>query len=341
MEHDGQDTANSDKNPSKSYDFNISDFSFDSEIKKEIKLEPNQNESSVKVEQEEVQEVEHGIEQTAEQSLRNEENEEKKFSCHICSKKFNQFELEMHFVECLQEDSNDDNEVIRNISTTNSGNTGNGVRFIRKGAKIVGQIVETAVDSARNVFKCKTCSEEFQKSSEYIIHTRIHIGDRPHKCSHYNCPREFAYECDFKYHLKNCNFINGEKIAKNTEQDGGVTSIKINQSQIKSIKCFNCSTSFEDINSWQKHKKTCQPNAKERKYYYDHIPLQTHQKGFYCPVCGKNYKDREEMRHHLKTHPLDSLIKASRSTPEPYDHQTNPEKCRKLEQESQPSTSKQ
>ena len=136
-----------------------------------------------------------------------------------------------------------------------------------------------------------------------------------------------------------------QEVIKNKDvipkKDEGVTSIKINQSQIKSIKCFNCSTSFEDITSWQKHKKTCQPNVKKRKYYYDHIPLQTHQKGFYCPVCGKNYKDREEMRHHLKTHPLDSLIKASTSTPEPYNPQTNPEKDRKLEQESQPSTSKQ
>ena len=100
---DGQETANSNKDPTKSYDFNVSDFSFDSEIKKEVKLEPNQNESSVKVEQVEVQKVDH----REEKSAGNEETGDKNFSCHICSKNFNQFELEMHFVECLQDDSND------------------------------------------------------------------------------------------------------------------------------------------------------------------------------------------------------------------------------------------
>ena len=37
--------------------------------------------------------------------------EEKKYSCHNCHKKFDQFGLEMHFLECHQEDSNMNHEV--------------------------------------------------------------------------------------------------------------------------------------------------------------------------------------------------------------------------------------
>ena len=37
--------------------------------------------------------------------------EEKKFNCHNCNQKFDQFELEMHFLECQQENSNVNHEV--------------------------------------------------------------------------------------------------------------------------------------------------------------------------------------------------------------------------------------
>ena len=64
-----------------------------------------------------------------------------KLVCFVCNQKFDQYELELHFLECSQ-DSNSNQ-------------------------------VTSDEDQVKETYKCKICFKEFQVHSEYIQHTKI------------------------------------------------------------------------------------------------------------------------------------------------------------------------
>ena len=164
-------------------------------------------------------------------------------------------------------------------------------------SKNARQITENAGQIAANhkqagQQKCKFCDKEFQTFTEYFNHqTTCQLQNQTNENDIFE-PVEAPKEKKIDQTSQESDFFKSK------------TTIQINQSQIKSIKCFNCLTSFEDINLWKTHKSTCEKNGKMESTSQN---VQPPQNGFSCSICGENYNDRLEIISHMKIHPIESL----------------------------------
>ena len=85
--------------------------------------------------------------------------EEKKFNCHNCNQKFDQFQLEMHFLECQQENSNVNHEVIGDFCEVNCD----------------GEVKEAKdVSEKQSGIKCPVCGKSEKTREDMERHIKNH-----------------------------------------------------------------------------------------------------------------------------------------------------------------------
>uniref|UniRef100_A0A7N8YH42 C2H2-type domain-containing protein n=1 Tax=Mastacembelus armatus TaxID=205130 RepID=A0A7N8YH42_9TELE len=118
----------------------------------------------------------------------------------------------------------------------------------------------------KTLLKCGYCGRIFKFLSQFVIHQRIHTGERPFKCS--ECGKGFSKNSNLNLHLK--------------------THRKSNIYQ----KCPFCKIKF----SCSEYEKYCGKTFPFQSALIRHVRVHTGEKPYKCDICGKAFAKQSPIR---------------------------------------------
>uniref|UniRef100_A0A3Q4M4R1 C2H2-type domain-containing protein n=1 Tax=Neolamprologus brichardi TaxID=32507 RepID=A0A3Q4M4R1_NEOBR len=126
----------------------------------------------------------------------------------------------------------------------------------------VGENVIYTKKGGKTLLKCGYCGRTFKFLSQFVIHQRIHTGERPFKCS--ECGKGFSKNSNLNLHLK--------------------THRKMHAHEEKKV-CQYCGKSFPFQSALIRH-----------------VRVHTGEKPYKCDICGKAFGQAYFLRVHELTH---------------------------------------
>ncbi|XP_060777270.1 zinc finger protein 184 [Neoarius graeffei] len=130
----------------------------------------------------------------------------------------------------------------------------------------------------KRIIKCEFCGRPFNHESAYIIHRRVHTGEKPFSCQ--VCGKAFAQLSNLRSHTK---IHNAPK------------SLTLQNSSIYQNKAIvpKSATSPKE-NQVSIFRNDCPDKSNE--------PLNRSRKPVACPICGKVFPYKSVLKIHLRTH---------------------------------------
>lgn len=132
-------------------------------------------------------------------------------------------------------------------------------------------------------WKCKTCDEIFETSTELVEHKVVH---------------ETMYEC------ANCEFTCSSEAVIKTHM--------ISHEETRSFPCAECDKSYKSLKWLQNHCKkshgkhykcdVCSEEFEEATSLSNHSLLHTSEDNFKCEACGLRFHNSKELKQHVKVH---------------------------------------
>ena len=141
------------------------------------------------------------------------------------------------------------------------------------------------------VKKCQFCSKTFDSFPKLRDHENSHTGNKPFDCPF--CHKRFGRICILKKHTKDvCQQIKTTFPNLHTFEDI-VTSIKESPGKFKDFKCSTMKTSVKMC-------QFCPRTFTEASTLRDHENRHRGIKPYDCPLCGKRFTFKSNMKNHTK-----------------------------------------
>ncbi|RXM27729.1 Endothelial zinc finger protein induced by tumor necrosis factor alpha [Acipenser ruthenus] len=163
-------------------------------------------------------------------------------------------------------------------------------------------------------FICGDCGNNFVRKSDFVVHRRIHTGERPYECSF--CGKGFYQASMVRRHERTHT---GEKPYRCSECDkcfARSTSLLIHQNTHtgeRPFECPFCQKTFSDPSTLQQHRKghmglkpflcgICGKSFSQSSSYTFHKATHTNERPFKCSQCGKAFIRSTALLKHRQTH---------------------------------------
>lgn len=133
----------------------------------------------------------------------------------------------------------------------------------------------------KRVIKCEFCGRPFNHASAYIIHRRVHTGEKPFSCQ--VCGKAFAQLSNLRSHTK---IHNAPKILT-------LQNSSIYQTKVIVPKCVTPPREIQ-VSITPVFRNDCPDKSNEL--------LNRSRKPVACPICGKVFPYKSVLKIHLRTH---------------------------------------
>ncbi|XP_007250885.3 zinc finger protein 184 [Astyanax mexicanus] len=130
----------------------------------------------------------------------------------------------------------------------------------------------------KRVIKCEYCGRPFNHASAYIIHRRVHTGEKPFSCQ--ICSRAFAQLSNLRSHMK---VHNSPKFLSMQQYN----SLEKKTPVVKTVP--------------QKEERV-RPEPREESPNKSRSPSRRSRKPVACPICGKIFPYKSVLKIHLRIH---------------------------------------
>ncbi|XP_063070618.1 P43 5S RNA-binding protein-like [Engraulis encrasicolus] len=168
--------------------------------------------------------------------------------------------------------------------------------------------------------KCKVagCEKSFSRISHLKRHTVQHSGVKKFKCHITACGKAFLFSDKLKRHLRFCHSQKDKHFkcvatgCAEVFRKRRVLKLHMNSHGVSAFKCSKCLMKFDTHTARKAHEKThagytcskegCEVVQKTWTKMVKHMT--THKAVFTCQKCKKEFRKRESLRRHKRTHTL-------------------------------------
>ncbi|XP_015804436.3 uncharacterized protein si:dkeyp-84f3.9 isoform X1 [Nothobranchius furzeri] len=142
---------------------------------------------------------------------------------------------------------------------------------------------------SKTLLKCNFCGRLYKFMSQFVVHQRIHTGERPYKCS--QCGKGFSKNSNLNLHLK--------VHEKNSTLKCHICMITCTPSELSSHMMMH---NLEELKKSEQESKRPSVKVPETHQEVQRVPATEKNKTKVCQYCGKTFTFQSALARHVRVH---------------------------------------